>query len=122
MTTRTKTLAINTHYKTELHAARHMLAASQRKVIEHREKIKELVAERKAVLAHAKKERDAARDFAKTVRLDKAAAKAAARDQKRAERIAKMEARLTKLKLAAGRKHGKPVVYTAEQIAALNAA
>jgi hypothetical protein len=33
-----------------------------------------------------------------------------------------MEARLTKLKLNAGRKHSKPVVYTAEQIAALNAA
>ena len=118
-----------TDYEIQLHAARQMLTASKRKVAEHRQKIKELVA--------------AQRDYKKTVRLDKAAAREAARatrlaarerkkaeiverktarDQKRAERIAKMEARLAKLKLAAGRKHSKPVVYTAEQIAALNAA
>ena len=122
-------MTTGTNYKAELHAARQMLAASKRKVVEHRQRVKELAA--------------AARDYAKTVRLDKAearakakeerkltkivkedlrATKAAARDQKRTERIAKMEARLNKLKLTAGRKHSKPVVYTAEQIAAINAA
>lgn len=59
-------------------------------------------------------------------RASNRAARLAARDQRRAERIAAVEARLLKLKSPKQtrknyRKASEAVVYTAEQIAAMNA-
>ena len=61
------------------------------------------------------------RSYTKTVRQDAARIRAEKREAKRAERIAKMEARLAKMKMQAGRKNGPVKVYSADEIAALNA-
>ena len=62
------------------------------------------------------------RSYTKTVREDAKRLRTEKRAAKRAENIAKLEARLNKMKLSAGRKNGPVKTYTSEEIAALNAA
>ena len=57
----------------------------------------------------------------RVVKEDARRLKRESREAKRIERIAKMEARLAKMKLQAGRKNGPVKVYSADEIAALNA-
>ena len=79
--------------------------------------IKESLRVQKQIRAALKMERS----YTKTVREDAKRLRTEKRAAKRAENIAKLEARLTKMKLKADRKNGPVKVYSAEEIAALNA-
>ena len=79
--------------------------------------IKESLRVQKQIRAAIKQERS----LTKIVREDAKRIRAEKREAKRIERIAKMEVRLAKMKLQAGRKNGPVKVYSADEIAALNA-